>query len=350
MPLVDFVHSFRSEFSYSNTLYHFMGLLVTRASGQPWQTFIQNEVWQPLGMHSTYVSQQQIPADKARMHGHYWNGKKTQYSAKVDDYNLQLATPTGSFWTTLHDTKRYLQFLLNGGKTYNDKQLVKPELLNELFKPQVVINQPIYAESAMVNSNWRTYGLGWFQQDIDGMKVDYHTGSQYGLSTMLGLDLKRGVAYAMFNNRDHTEMRHAMLWHLMDAADGSLQKDWNKTIHDHYVNREKEHFAHMQKMLENRVAKTKPSLPLADYAGTYRDEYGAEITVEVEDSTSLRITDGIYSDKLKHWHFDSFYTTGSLTLEPTYLVLTFDTDYTGKVGKVSMGQAVYYRVPEDNQS
>lgn len=163
MPLVDFVHSFRSEFSYSNTLYHFMGLLVTRASGQPWQTFIQNEVWQPLGMHSTYVSQQQIPADKTRLHGHYWTGKNAKFSDKIDDYNLQIATPTGSFWTTLHDTKRYLQFFLNSGKT----------------------------------------------------------------------------------------------------------------IHDYYVNREREHFAHMQKMLENRVSNTKPSLPLADYAGTYRDEYGA---------------------------------------------------------------------------
>ena len=46
------------------------------------------------------------------------------------------------------------------------------------FYPTVELTQP----------NWRTYGLGWFQQDFQGRKIDFHTGSLSGLIAIIGLD------------------------------------------------------------------------------------------------------------------------------------------------------------------
>lgn len=55
-----------------------------------------------------------------------------------------------------------------------------------------------------------------------------------------------------------------------------------------------------------RVTGTKPSLDLAAYAGTYRDDLYGDVTV-APDSGSLSIRFGpFYTGALSHWHYDTF--------------------------------------------
>ena len=77
---------------------------------------------------------------------------------------------------------------------------------------------------------WLSYGLGWFQQDFQGRMINFHTGSLSGLIAIVGLDRDNHKAVIVLGNRDHAEMRHAILWHVMDESEGDARRDWNQDI------------------------------------------------------------------------------------------------------------------------
>ena len=53
---------------------------------------------------------------------------------------------------------------------------------------------------------------------------------------------------------------------------------------------------------------TRPSLPLAQYAGTYADSLYGDVVVKEQDG-KLTLTFGpIWRGELEHWHFDTFRT------------------------------------------
>jgi hypothetical protein len=54
-----------------------------------------------------------------------------------------------------------------------------------------------------------------------------------------------------------------------------------------------------------RVTGTKPSLPLARYAGTYADSLYGEVTVRTS-GDSLRLAVGTLEGSLEHWQYDTF--------------------------------------------
>ncbi|MDN7124372.1 serine hydrolase [Pseudidiomarina sp. 1APP75-32.1] len=331
-------NSFRSKFTYSNTLYHLVGELVTAASGQNWQDFIQQELWQPLGMESTYLSESHLPKDQPKLHPHYWNGEETEAFKIRNALNKLQPSPSGSFWTTLHDMQRWLQFLLNKGVAQDGNRLISQDVLMQVFQPQVLIREAFYPPSNLVDSNWNSYGLGWFQQDIDGFKIDYHTGSLNGLTAMLGLDLERGIGYAIYSNQDHAEMRHAMLWHLMDAGDGTVARDWNADVRTMYKEQEEKQIQKFKEMRASRIEGTSPTLPLADYVGEYSNEDGSwVVSLSLNDDGKLVFEEFGVQYELYHWHNETFATDQIEYLDPVLGLLHFQLDDYGQVQSIDVG-------------
>lgn len=58
-------------YEYSNTGFAILGLLIERVSGQPYQEFIRENIWKPLGMHNTYWEYRNVPKDNL-VHGYRW--------------------------------------------------------------------------------------------------------------------------------------------------------------------------------------------------------------------------------------------------------------------------------------
>jgi len=92
--------------------------------------------------------------------------------------------------------------------------------------------------------------------------------------------------------------------------------------------------------LKARTAKPEgagPSLPIARYAGTYRDPWYGNIDVAVVDGR-LRIdfkSTPRMGGVLEHWQYDTFVTRfDDKTIEPAYV--TFGLDADGKVDRVTM--------------
>ena len=72
------------------------------------------------------------------------------------------------------------------------------------------------ATQKLTNPKWISYGLGWFQHDYRGEKIDFHTGSIEGLIAIAGIIHDKNTAVYVFGNMDHAELRHAILYQAFD--------------------------------------------------------------------------------------------------------------------------------------
>jgi len=294
----------RTRLIYQNTMYEIAGLLIERLSGQSWHHFLAERLWQPLEMLETYGTRGEIAAQQSYVKPHFFNDNKHS----VPDWNFptDYAHAAGSVWSSIHDMSLWAQFLLRDGVTKDGTRLIEEETFQQMFDPhQLASNSDFYPTTELTMPNWRTYGLGWFQQDFQGRKINFHTGSLSGLIAIIGLDRANDKAVIALGNRDHAEMRHALLWEVMDQSEGGQRRDWNQDIFDLYAASAEKGKQQWKDTQKKRLKDTKPSLKPAVYAGRYRSESMGDIMIERSDGKMILKTTKM-NFKMTHWHLDTF--------------------------------------------
>jgi hypothetical protein len=237
----------------------------------------------------------------------------------------------------------WARFLLNDGVTESGEQLLSDDAIAAMFEPTNLSSRDdFYPTTELTNPNWRSYGLGWFQQDFQGRKIDFHTGSLSGLIALIGLDRAGGKGIVVLGNRDHAEMRHALLWHAMDATPARNQRDWNQEIAELYALRDEEAAERDAEIDASRLEGTQPALPIADYVGSY--EHPAFGVFEVnEGDDGLELAIGATPFALTHWHLDTF--TINHDAWDWRAFIHFAIDEKGRVGGLSVLGEDFTRTP-----
>ncbi len=331
----------RTRLIYQNTMYELAGLIIERVSGQRWDRFLTERLWHPIGMRETYGARGQIPDDAQHVLPH---DELDGTIKQVDwDFDADLADAAGSAWSSAHDMSLWARFLLNDGVTDSGEQLLSDDAIAAMFEPtNLASSDDFYPTTELTTPNWRSYGLGWFQQDFQGRKIDFHTGSLSGLIALVGLDRANGRGIVVLGNRDHAEMRHALLWHSMDATPARNKRDWNQEIADLYARRDEEAAARDAETDALRLEGTRPALPIADYIGSYEHPaYGAFEVSAGDDGLELAI--GATGFALQHWHLDTF----SMTHDEWdwRVFIHFAIDENGRVGGLSAFGEDFARKP-----
>jgi CubicO group peptidase (beta-lactamase class C family) len=294
----------RTRLIYQNTMFEIAGLLIERLSGQRWDHFLAKRLWQPIGMLETYGTRGQIGADQ--LHATPYLFFDDRLTVSPWDNPSDNADAAGSVWSSIHDMSLWAQFLLRDGVTAGGDRLVSEDSIKQMFEPHQLSNvDDFYPTVGLTKPNWRTYGLAWFQQDFQGRMIDFHTGSLAGLIAIIGLDRAGDKAVIVLGNRDHAEMRHALLWDVMDNSDPGTRRDWNQEIFDLYEGQKTEREEKWQETLDKRLENTKPSLSPDAYGGTYRSETIGEILV-AQSGHDMTIKTTTVDLEMTHWHLDTF--------------------------------------------
>lgn len=154
-----------SRFDYSNTGYAVLAYLVEEVSGVPFHTFMQNQVFQPLGMHNTFTYEQSIlDTLSTRVKGHVHSGRKMrEYPYDPADQVLG----DKSIFSTVEDLALYQ-------KAWETNILVSDTTREQAFCKAVI------AGNREVN-----YGFGWRFKDIAGRKVVFHNGLWHGFTATI---------------------------------------------------------------------------------------------------------------------------------------------------------------------
>ena len=344
--LLEPAYSLRSSFIYQNVMYAAAGAVVEAASGRSWAEMMQLRIFEPLGMRDSFATAATLARQPnvAKPHDLVAGELRVIENATVDG-----VAPAGSVWSSVHDLSKWMQMLLEGG-TAGGRALLKPETLAELFEPHAIVpRDAFYPTTRLTKPHWTTYGLGWFQQDYRGHAMDFHTGSIDGMVAIHGLMRDERLGVYVLGNRDHAELRHALMLDVFDRFTGGGSRDWSAALLALYGDLEARAEKQRKEREAKRVTGTSPTLPLARYAGIYADPLRGELVVTL-DGGRLRAAYGTaFTGPLEHWHYDTFRAAWDAAWRGTAL-LTFGLDGDGQVTSVEALGARFTRKREPARS
>ncbi len=120
-------------YEYSNTAFALLGYLIERITGVSYNEYVNREIWQPLGMKSTYWEYADVPSDKLAI-GYRWVKDKWVKQPMLHDgaYGAM-----GGVLTSMEDFSKYVLFHLNAWPARDgiDNGPVKRASLREMQHP-----------------------------------------------------------------------------------------------------------------------------------------------------------------------------------------------------------------------
>jgi CubicO group peptidase (beta-lactamase class C family) len=296
--------SFRARYAYNNVSYAAAGIAAATVASRTWDDVVRERILTPLGMAETVTQGRDLAGvtDVARPHD-------------VIADTLQVITPVtlvdpiaaaGSMYSSVTDMTRWIRFLLGRGRV-DGRPLVSDSAFDEMFRPQTIIRrEQFYPTATLTGPNFTAYGLGWFLQDYRGRFVAFHTGSIDGYVTIVGLVPAQGLGVVVFANRDHAELRHALMFRVFDAYLGGPARDWSvefKAMYDSLAREDRERGREAE---SKRVIGTSPSLALDAYVGTYEDQAYGAVEVKREGDGLVLVRSPFLTADLTHWHYDTY--------------------------------------------
>jgi CubicO group peptidase (beta-lactamase class C family) len=319
----------RGGFTYQNIMYVVAGELIESVSGQHWTLFVDDNILQPLNMNRTQTKSVDILQVGNYTTPHF-NDLEDGLVKVGYTFSDQIGA-AGMIWSSINDISNYLTFLVNDG-VFKGDTLLQLSTFQYLFKPHAMLTESaVYPTNALTKPNWNTYGLGWFQQDYRGNKLDFHTGSLSGLVAIAGVIHDQNMAVYVFANLDHAELRHAIMYKAIDLyAFNDDSRDWHEEVFKLYSGFRNKRKEAIKKRAKERVMETQPSLNLNEYSGLYEHEMLGKINVSVADgSLQVIINDYLYH-KIEHWHYDTFITNKHPKYRSSSMI-NFNLNRSGKI-------------------
>ena len=350
---VEPAYSMRSGYTYQNVLYATAGEVVRRVSGMPWHDFVATRLFGPLGMERTVplLALTRTRSNVASPH-HIVDGE----TVVIENASVDAVAAAGSVWSSVREMSRWLRMLLGRGVAADGSRILSEAVVEEMFRPQALVDRAqFYPTAGITRPKWVTYGLGWFQQDYRGHALDFHTGSIDGMVAIAGLIRDEGIGVYVLGNRDHVEVRHAVMFSALDAFLGPPSdeepRDWSRELLDLYSGLAEAQASAVARIRATRVEGTQPSLDLSAYVGTYEHAIGGAVVVTGdEDGLRLSLGPGLQGP-LTHWHFDTFEVRWDARWRGEALV-TFQLDPLGRASTLAIGETRFRRAspetPEDD--
>lgn len=175
-----------TKFSYSNSGYDILGILISRVSGLPFDEYIQQKILAPAGMTHTSLKKPKDMNTSNWASSHSY-GLETQ-SLSPYPYNERLF-PSSGVVASLKDMCKWGQVHLGKG-TINDSVLLNREHFNLMVTPKY-------------DTPWNdAIGLSWFLQSYLDRPIYMHTGFDTGFESMMYTFPSENISIVVLANRD----------------------------------------------------------------------------------------------------------------------------------------------------
>jgi CubicO group peptidase (beta-lactamase class C family) len=273
---------FRSRYAYDNVLYVVAGQVVAAVSGMSWDDFVRDRILVPLGMTSTRTSITRIPAGTNVAIPHVLNGAHSSPTAHLPIDNV---APCCAIVSNANDMAAWMLAQLDHG-AYRDgegsaRRIFSERQSREMWSPQAVTSgssQP--AVEAGADPPPQSYGLGWALLDYRGHRTVSHTGTLRGMTSRVLLIPDARLGITVLENQDERGAFDAVAWSIVDSYLGAPSADWLQTLK--LEADAQEHAANAVSPRELPHEREKPSLPMAAYAGRYRDSWYGDAIVSLD--------------------------------------------------------------------
>ena len=356
----------RAAFQYCNYGYVLAGHIAETVSGKTWERLVQEYIFDPLGMSRTncYIDGIEQDENHAVPYQHDPTGDGLHGIQQIPFYRTEVENreqgvgapfgPAGSINSCVEDMLKWVQLFLNEGKC-GDQQVIGWKALGEAVRPQMLLKAPL--DMPQPETEMWCYGLGWFVEKYRGVKMVQHGGNINGFSGFTCFLPEKKLGIVAYTNCDssffHYALGRTVADHFLGAGDGN----WIQRYYD-FV---KERHAKLPELIRHftgeQVMDTVPSHPLAAYAGLYRRLGYGDMRIALGEDGSLTMRFIGAENALKHFHYDTFVTSGILGELPPGMPAHFHTaEVGGGIDAVSMplvteegGALVVFRRVEEKQ-
>lgn len=298
------VASFRSTFAYQNVLYLAAGQILPAVSGKSWDDFVTERLLRPLGMARSFTR----AADLARASNVAAAHVELEGRVRVVPWrSYDNIAPAGSIMSSAKEMAEYLRLQLSRGQV-GGRRLVSEAVMDETWEPQTILpRRTPPPEFKALQPEFSAYGLGWFVEYREGAKVVTHSGGVDGMTALVTLLPGRNLGIVVLSNQQGPETS-LVTRRIFETLAGGPVKDWDQVVLKREKVGQQARQAAEQKLLSERARNTRPSLPLAAYAGRYRDEMYGDVLVAVEGARLVaRFSHSpTFIGELEHWHYDTF--------------------------------------------
>ena len=326
-------YGFRTTFCYNNIMYLTAGRFVPTVAGESWNDYVAEKLFKPLGMGRTVTTAAALAAasDVATPHA-LVDGKLTV----LHDYwphNMDLVAPIGGINSSVNDMSHWLLMLLADGK-YDGKEVLPPNVLEVMETPQVIIKADSqtgkFLRTRYPGSNFYSYGLGFGILDYAGHKLVRHTGAIDGMSSTVALVPDSHLGIVVLSNRDVSDACHIIVNHILQLSLGLPRQETSDSLYAEAQKAKQDEEVKNQKLAATRKSGASPTLPLAAYAGLYRDDFNGSARVTQESGhLVLRLENPDFVGDLEPWHDNTFRVTWRYRFYDKDYV-TFDLDLFAK--------------------
>jgi len=212
-PQADFQAGGR--WSYSNSGYVLLGLIVAKVSGEPFGEFLQRRIFQPLHMNNTLAFEADRNTVAHRAYGHV---KQDGEYVEADQSSTSATLGDGGIYSNLDDLSRWDSALRH--HTLLSEAEMRPAVTPAVLNDGTQTRWPTTPGEDNLNPGHKVaYGFGWFLDPYQGRPRMSHTGTTRGFRTVIQRFTTDDVTVIVLANR--TDLDPAAL--SLRAADLCLE-------------------------------------------------------------------------------------------------------------------------------
>ena len=174
------------------------GELVEEVSGMPFEEFLAQNIWQPLGMAHACIT---VPSE---WQSHVARGYEIDSdSAVAQSWEWYHTTPASSVNATTGDMARFLLAHL-GDRARGTARILGDRAAEEMLRQQVTMDPKLPG-----------YALGFYEDFIGGLRVVEHGGNMAGFSALMVLIPDANAGFFVVNHVEGSRLRDNLKWALL---------------------------------------------------------------------------------------------------------------------------------------
>jgi CubicO group peptidase (beta-lactamase class C family) len=328
--------SFRSAYAYDNVLYLVAGEVIEAVSGQTWEEFVRTRILGKIGMresdvlHSGAGGAGNIAGTHAEVEGTV---------RPIAPFLSDNTNPAGGIMSSAVDMAKWMMVQLDSGRVAGGERLFSPATATQLWRevtPLPIGNPP--AELPHLRPHMSGYALGLNVRDYRGRILLQHTGGLPGYLSKVAMIPELRLGVAVLTNQESGAAFESIVYQVLDHYLGAKAPDYPALLRQLVEKGRAELQALNQKASATRDSTSAPSLPLAQYAGSYRDPWYGDVVISQEGKglvIRFSHTPSLVGD-MSHWQHDAFLVRWRDRELRADAYATFALNYDGSIAQLRM--------------
>jgi len=183
-----------TQWSYSNSGYVVLGLVVAKISGKPFAQFLRERIFASLGTRQTLAYEKGKGEISQRAYGHSKDGKAWK---ETDQSSTSATLGDGGIYSSLEDLAKWDEALAQ--RTLLSENEMRPALIPVKLADGAQLKWP--ADSDRPEGTPVAYGFGWFLDPYKEHQRMWHYGDTMGFHSYIARFPADGLTIIVLTNR-----------------------------------------------------------------------------------------------------------------------------------------------------